>query len=207
MIDGEFHGNWTFDNSAEVIRDFVDCWPNPPAEIASCAGITLQELKWFTSGKAPLDLKVRLELETLLGIELHEFRRFYHGTGPCVLLGRKPRAIMNAYDSIAVGGASNPCELVPRRGMADPSWRYVLINPHGEPPSIAMFPRGERITDRIETLLLNYFGISEVPAALYRDVVSTCARASRDPAANLREMKKFANRHRDRWAEGIWLPE
>ena len=54
---------------------------------------------------------------------------------------------------------------------------------------------------------MNYSGTCEVPAALYRDVVSTCARACCDPAANLREMKDFAKRHRDCWADGIWMPE
>ena len=69
---------------------------------------------------------------------------------PCVLLVRKPAAITNAYDSIVVGGDASPCELVPGRGMADPNWQFVLINPHGRPPSIALFPRGKRITQRVD---------------------------------------------------------
>ena len=167
----------------------------------------MRELRWFTSGKAPLADDARLQLQNLLGIERNRFRGFFHGTGPCVFLVRKPAAITNAYDSIAVGGDASPCELVPDRGMADPSWQFVLINPHGRPPSIALFPRRKRITQRVESLPMNYSGTCEVPAALYRDVVSTCARACRDPAANLREMKDFAKRHRDCWADGIWMPE
>lgn len=41
------------------------------------------------------------------------------------------------YDNAADGDA-RPCEIVPRQGAADPSWRYVLINTYGEPPSIVM---------------------------------------------------------------------
>lgn len=206
-MDDEFSAPWIIDNAVEVVRDFVDCWPNPPAEIAACAGITLRELRWFTSGKAALAEPARMRLQNLLGIERNRLRGFLTGVGPCVLLARKPGTITNAYDSITAGGDASPCEFVPHRGTADPSWRYVLINPDSRPPSIALFPRGERITQSIQSLLLNYFGTCEVPAGLYRDVVSTCARACREPAANLREMKDFANRHRICWKDGIWMPE
>lgn len=51
--DDDFWADSDYDNAAEIAKNIVACWPNPPAEIAKCAGITLRELQWFTSGKAP----------------------------------------------------------------------------------------------------------------------------------------------------------
>ncbi len=183
------------------------CWPNPPAEIAKCVGITLRELQWFTSGKAPLDRHARFGLEDLLGIEYDESMGCYVGAGPYVLVAQKPLALKEAYESISKGGDARPCEIVPRQGAADPSWRYVLINTYGEPPSIVMTPRGEKITERLPELLMNYAGISHVSPELYRDVVSTCARACREPAANIREMQEFVNRYEEHWVDCAWQPE
>jgi hypothetical protein len=196
-----------YDNAAEIAKNLVACWPNPPAEIAKCAGITLRELHWFTSGKAPLDRHARFDLEGLLGIEYDEGMGCYVGAGPCVLIAQKPLALKEVYDSISKGGDARPCEIVPHQGAADPSWRYVLINTYGEPPSIVMAPRGSKITERLPDLLMNYAGIKSVSPDFYRDVVSTCARACREPAANIREMKDFVNRYKEQWAGCAWQPE
>lgn len=48
----------------EIAKNLVACWPNSPAEIAKSAGITLRDLQWFTSGKAPLDRYNRINLAT-----------------------------------------------------------------------------------------------------------------------------------------------
>lgn len=196
-----------YDNAAEIAKNLVACWPNPPAEIAKCAGITLRELYWFTSGKAPLDRHARFDLEGLIGIEYDECMGCYVGAGPCVLVAKKPLALKEIYESISKGGDARPCEIVPREGATDPSWRYVLINTYGEPPSIVMAPRGAKITERLSDLLMNYAGIKSVSPDFYRDVVSTCARACREPAANIREMKDFVKRYKEQWAGCAWQPE
>ena len=196
-----------YDNAAEIAKNLVACWPNPPAEIAKCAGITLRELYWFTSGKAPLDRHARFDLEGLLGIEYDECMGCYVGAGPCVLVANKPLALKEIYESISKGGDARPCEIVPRQGATDPSWRYVLINTYGESPSIVMAPRGAKITERLSDLLMNYAGIKCVSPDFYRDVVSTCARACREPAANIREMKDFVKRYKEQWAGCAWQPE
>lgn len=205
--DDDFWADGDYDNAAEIAKNLVACWPNPPAEIAKCVGITLRELQWFTSGKAPLDRHARFGLEDLLGIEYDESMGCYVGAGPYVLVAQKPLALKEAYESISKGGDARPCEIVPRQGAADPSWRYVLINTYGEPPSIVMTPRGEKITERLPELLMNYAGISHVSPELYRDVVSTCARACREPAANIREMQEFVNRYEEHWVDCAWRPE
>ena len=48
---------------------------------------------------------------------------------------------------------------------------------------------------------------SGVAVRFYRDVVSTCARACREPAANIREMKDFVKRYEAHWADCTWQPE
>ncbi len=196
-----------YDNAAEIAKNLVACWPNPPAEIAKCAGITLRELQWFTSGKAPLDRHARLDLEDVLGIEFDVSMGRYAGAGPYVLVGNKPAALKEAYNDISNGGDACPCEIVPRRQSADPSWRYFLINMHGQPPSIVMASRGAKITERLPELLANYDGIRIVASEFYQDIVSTCARACREPAANIREMQDFAKRHEAHWIDCDWQPD
>ncbi len=205
--DDDFRADRDYDDVAEIAKYLVACWPNPPAEIAKCAGIALRELQWFISGKALLDRHARSALETLLGIKYDERMGRYVGAGPYVLVAHKPQAIREVYDEISGGGDARPCEIVPRQGAADPSWRYVLINRYGEPPSIVMAPRGARLTERLPDLLLNYDGIRTVAPELYRDVVSTCARACREPAANTREMEDFVKRYEEHWADCAWQPE
>ncbi len=205
--DDDFWAESDYDNAAEVAKNLVACWPNPPAEIAECAGITLRELQWFTSGKAPLDQHARFSLEGLLGIKYDESRGGYVGAGPYVLMAHKPLALKEVYEAVSKGGDARPCEIIPRQGAADPSWRYVLIDMYGEPPSIVMSPRGAKITERLPDLLLNYAGITPVSPEFYRDVVSTCARACREPAANIREMTDFAKRYEGHWVSCARQPE
>jgi hypothetical protein len=205
--DEDFWADSDYDNAAEIAKNLVACWPNPSAEIARCAGITLRELHWFTSGRAPLDRHVRFDLEDLLGIEYDESMGSYVGGGPYVLVAHKPLALKEVYESISKGGDARPCEIVPRQGAADPSWRYVLINTYGAPPSIVMAPRGGKITERLADLLMNYDGIKTVAPEFYRDVVSTCAQACREPAANIREMKDFVKRYEEYWVGCAWQPE
>jgi hypothetical protein len=54
---------------------------------------------------------------------------------------------------------------------------------------------------------MNYDGIKTVAPEFYRDVVSTCARACREPAANIREMKDFVKRYEEYWVGCAWQPE
>jgi hypothetical protein len=199
--DDDFWADGDYDNAAEIAKNLVACWPNTPAEIAKCAGTTLRELQWFTAGKSSLDRHVRFGLEDLLGIEYDESMGSYVSAGPCVLMAKKPMALKEVYEDLSKGGDASPCEIVPCQGAADPSWRYVLINTYGEPPSIVMAPRGAKITERLPELLMNYGGISAVAPEFYRDVVSTCAQACREPAANIREMNDVVKRYEEHWAD------
>lgn len=195
------------DNTPEIAKHLVACWPNPPKEIAAAAGITLRQLQWFTSERAGIDGTARYDLSRLLGIEYDERICGYTPAGPYVLIAKKAQAIEAIYQEISGGGDACPCELVPALGQADPSWRYVLINAHSTPPTIIMAPRGEAITEHLPSLMMNYEGIRPVSLAFYRDVVATCARACLTPQVNVREMKEFARRYEQHWADCAWLPD
>lgn len=203
----EFPTYEELDNTPEIAKNLVACWPNSPKEMAAAAGITLRQLQWFTSERATLDQSIHYDLRRLMGIECDERMGGYTPAGPYVLIARKAQAIEAIYHEISGGGDACPCELVPVQGQADPSWRYVLINAHSTPPTIVMAPRGEAITERLPDLLLNYEGIRLVSPAFYRDVVTTCARACQTPQANLREMTEFARRYERYWIDCAWLPD
>lgn len=205
--DEDFWSDSFYDNATGIAKNLVACWPNSPAEIAKCAGTTLRELQWFISGKAPLDRNARFHLKDLLGIEYDKSMSSYTGTGPYVLIAHKPLALNEVHESLSGGGDASTCEIVPSQGAADPSWRYVLIISYGETPSIVMAPRGAKITERLPDLLMNYDGIKTVALEFYRDVVSTCARACCEPAANICEMKNFVKRYKEHWADCAWQPE
>jgi len=205
--DDEFPAYEEHDNTPEIARNLVACWPNPPKEVAAAAGITLRQLQWYTSERASLDQSIHYGLRRLLGIEYDERMGGYTPAGPYVLIARKAPAIKAIYQEISGGGDACPCELVPAQGHADPSWRYVLINAHSTPPTIVMAPRGEAITDRLPDQLMNYEGIRPVSPAFYRDVVTTCARACQTPQANVQEMTEFAKRYERHWIDCAWLPD
>lgn len=195
------------DNTPEIAKNLVACWPNSPKEIAAAAGITLRQLQWFISERSTLDPSARFGLQRLLGIEHDERMGGYTPAGPYVLIAKKAQALEAIYQEISGGGDACPCEIVPAQGQADPSWRYVLINAHSTPPTLVMVPRGETITERLPDLMMNYEGIRPVSAAFYRDVVSTCARACQAPQANAREMREFARRYEQHWSDSAWLPD
>lgn len=198
---------YNHDNAAEIIKNLVACWPNPSKAIAEAAGITMRQLQWFTSKQAILDQSTRSTLEYLLSIEYDEAMGSFTPAGPYVLIAQKPQPIEDIYQEISGGGDARPCEIIPSQGSADPSWRYVLINAYGKPPSIVMAPRGEPITERLPKLIMNYEGVRAVSPSFYRDVVSTCARACQTPQANRQEMNDFAKRHEQRWDDCTWMPD
>jgi hypothetical protein len=195
------------DNTAEIAKNLVACWPNSPKEIAAAAGITLRQLQWFISERSTLHPSARFDLQRLLGIEYDERMGGYTPTGPYVLIAKKAQALEAIYQEISDGGNAWPCELVPAQGAADPSWRYVLINAYGKPPTFIMAPRGDAITERLPDLVMNYEGIRSVSPAFYRDVVSTCAGACKTTQANIREMIGFASRYEQQWTDCMWLPD
>lgn len=192
----EFEMNAMEEACAEKTKLMMDCWPNKPAEIASALGITAKQLQRFVSKADKLPDEKIDALKEMLGLE--ESERFYDfdAVGPCVLFGEKPTKIAEVYDLLTHGGdLAYSIEVIPEKGNADPSWRYVIFKACGELPNIIMFARGSNSAEKIgDKMLMNFDGLKSIPAIIYREVVSTCAKASRDPHANRKMMYEFIDR-------------
>lgn len=83
----------------------------------------------------------------------------------------------------------------------------ILINTYESPPSFIMVPRGDRIADRLDDLILNFAGPLSVARPFYQEVVTTCARACCSPEANIASMTEFVGRHERHWTDRAWHPE
>jgi hypothetical protein len=181
---------------AERAKLMMDCWPNKPVEIASALGITAKQLQRFVSKVAKLPDDKIDALKEMLGLE--ESERFYDfdAVGPCVLVGDKPTKISEAYEHLTHGGdLAYSLEVIPEKGNADPSWRYVIFKACGELPNIIMFARGSNSAEKIgDKMLMNFDGLKSIPATIYRDVISTCAKACSDPWSNRKMIFEFIDR-------------
>lgn len=187
------------DNLPETVSNLLGCWPNKASEVAKALNISTRELRWFAEDKLELSWSARVSIERLLGIEFSEMRGGYTPKGPYILVASNKKSLGDVYEDLSGGGDACPFEIVPSEGSADPSWRYFVINPYAEDPSLVMAPRGERITEYIPDVLFNFEGIRSVDPKLYKDVVATCGRAGREPSANVREMKSLIDRHTFDW--------
>lgn len=194
------------DDAGEKMGLVLKVWPNKAASVAQEAGITLRELQWFVTGKVDLPTERRSALEALLGVERNEMYGDFDINGPFVLIGDGARPIIAAYDELVHGGDLDfSVEPIPDSGKADPSWRYVLVQPYGELSSVMMIPRGSAAAKSLDAgCFINFGGPSVIPEAIYRDMVATCGRACRSPASNRVEMLEFNRRHN--WHDIIDAP-
>lgn len=181
-----------------LAKDMVACWPNSMAEVARTIGTTARDLKWALDGKTRLDQSALSKLLLMLSIEYGE-SGYYEAVGPCVLIARNIGAAARIYVELSRGGNLEASyEAVPESGEADPSWRYLVFHRDFGGASIIMFERGSQAGTRLnKKAFINFEGVRQVPNNLYRDVVATAARASRNPPANRLEMMGFMERHPD----------
>lgn len=186
------------DNTRELVSSLIDCWPCSPRDIAKFVGVTQRELHWYATDKADLDDVALIHVRGLFQLEVNTFAHTFIASGPYVLVARKADSIYFVYAELSQCDDTEPFELVPSSGEADPSWRYVLINRDDEPQAIVMVARGSELADQLGDLFSNYEGVKSVDRALYRDVVATCARAAASPEAYFAEMCLFQRRYRAR---------
>jgi hypothetical protein len=197
LLDGEYQIENNYNYLArESCKRVLPCWPNTPAQIAQAAGLTGRQLQWFLSGRAQLNGQEQDKLMNVLSVEL-DMDGYYITSGPCVLIANNDRKIALVYEEISHGGDLDfSFEAVPEKANADPSWRYLLFQRCCGEPSIIMIPRGSKVSEHVDNdLFINFQGIKAVPDALYRDIVSTCARACEDPDENKAEMEAFGRRN------------
>lgn len=172
-----------------LIKNLVACWPTSPLKIAESVGIKLKELEWFILGKKELNNSIKSNLVFLLSIEFDERINQYIARGPYIIIGKRPKATFSIIDEISIGGSSSGFEVIPKDGLADPNWRYFVLD--AESPSILMIMRGDRIAEKLTVNLSIYLGSIAISGESYREIVSTCARASISPESNFIESQKF----------------
>lgn len=181
-----------------AIKLMVASWPNTVAEIAKEIEVPTKELQWFLTSRTNLPVPKVMSLQRLLNVHCGR-AGYYEATGPCVLVARAPQAIARAYEELSHGGdLVFSFEALPDKGVADPSWRYLIFQSWGDSPNVIMVPRGSRVSGRLDSdQFINFEGPKQIPASLYRDLVRTCANACISPAANLREIEGFIRRRID----------
>ena len=185
----------------------VSAWPNDLTGIANAVGLTVRELRWYLAGSAPIPPKAEVRLRTLLGLHFDAHSDDDRPDGPFVLIAHSTRVGVEVYEAVSHGGdLEYAFEPLPQRGPADPSWRYLLFQAYGSDPSVLMVPRGSRTAERLGERFINFEGSRQVRTAVYRDLVSTCARACAVPLDNRAEMTRFAQRQREFLTEccGEW---
>lgn len=193
----EAPGDDSYDLAAEKVKLMVDCWPNEPLAIAKAVGITAKELNWYLTGQTSLAGTVRFRLLSILGITYVPNHGDYSAVGPCALVATSIRAVTAAYDELT-GGGDLQCsfEAVPDKGIADPSWRYVVFKAYSNAPCVIMIPRGGAVAKQLnDRTFINFDGPLTIKSSIYHDIVASCGRASISPEANISEMLAFANRH------------
>lgn len=189
------------DDRAELLKSLLQNWPNPTTQVAQAVGMTVKELRWLAAEKMKFDDERADQLCTMLGIGFDRHMGGYSVAGPLLLVAQVATALGQTYSDISGGGNAHPLELVPQSGVADPSWRYFLVNGYRAPLVIVMAPRGETITEKMPDLLFNFVGKHRLLPEVFRDVVASCARAARLPHDNRIEMLGLEQRHDALWRE------
>jgi len=72
----------------------------------------------------------------------------------------------------------------------------LVFQAYGGAPNIMLVARGSGVDTKLsQDLFINFQGAKPIRSALYRDIVRTCAKASRDSRSNIQAMKEFNDRH------------
>lgn len=186
-----------WDDLAEKARLLIACWPNKSIEIASAIGITQRELLWFLRGRAAIARDAQLRLISLLGLTYQDDYDRYAADHPRVLVASSLKATVAAYDEISHGGdLAMAFEAVPENTVADPSWRYVVMQSWGGVPTFMMFARGSAVSEKLNAShFINYQGLQPIKNAVYRDLIQTCGKACASAVENRKEATAFVRRH------------
>ena len=186
----EYGDDFVSDNVAELTQWIIQSSNHTAAQFAKHIGIGTKELNWFIAGKYNLPDKKRRVLLRFLGLSMNDYE--YEVSQPYVFIANKMAAIAGLYNNISHGGDDSPLEIIPANGPADPSWRYAIFNVEFYSSIVVMFPRGEKITDRMEEILFNFRGEYKVKPDFFNKLVAACAKACSSPERNIPTMTKFS---------------
>ncbi len=184
--EGDFTGNY-------AVPELLWCWPEPAASVAKRVGVSTRDLNWYLEGKRGLSVLAVSRLLELFGLEPSEDLRcgdgslFYEACGNYVLFAPdKPKYLIATYETLTRGGDCRlSVEVLPDKGSADPSWRYLVAGDYLSTFVVA-FRRGSAAAEALDQAgtdgpLINYTGQYTVPSALYRATVRLCADVAASP--------------------------
>lgn len=182
----------------KALCSLIHCWPGGMKSIAAAIGVTVRDIQWMISGKAALPDGKLSALLALVGMGIDDRNGYMEAEGPCVLIAETPLHGIACYDSLNHGGdLIFSIDAVPDKGMPDPSWHYLCYMSYDYGLNVLMIPRGSKLTAAMARNFLNFNGTQKIPAAIYRDVVATCAAICRNPASNIEAMCDLSLRHVD----------
>lgn len=182
----------------KTLVSLIHCWPGGHKAVASAIGVTVKDLQWMISRKSTLPSAAMTKLFALVGMGIDDRNGYLEAEGPCVLIAETPAHAITAYDSLDHGGdLIFSIDAVPDKGTPDPSWHYLCYMSYDYGLNVLMIPRGSKLTAAMARNFLNFNGTQTIPAAVYRDVVSTCSAICRDPISNIDAMVDLSSRHAD----------
>ena len=180
----------------KTLCSLIHCWPGGQKSVAAAIGVTVKDIQWMISGKAELPDGKLSKLLALVGMGIDDRNGYMEAEGPCVLIAETPLHAIACYDSLNHGGdLIFSIDAVPDKGMPDPSWHYLCYMSYDYGLNVLMIPRGSKLTAAMARNFLNFNGTQKIPAAIYRDVVATCAAICRDPESNIDAMSDLSSRH------------
>ena len=183
-----------------LAKAVLSSWPRPLKEVAEFIGVTQKELNWFLSGKADFSGLRWQDLSAMLTMSYDECGSL-DIKGPLVLIARKERDIKDCWNAMTHGGDSNPCEVVPSSGEADPSWRYVIVNrdnDHGL--RIVMSARGSSLEDLGRSgVAMNSIGRVAIPSEIYASLVQACGSGCASCDANSHAIRGLMFQYQGFW--------
>jgi hypothetical protein len=138
------------------IKDIIACWPNSADEIAESIGVTPTAFKRVTKRNQLFDDELTMKLEVTLGMKYNIYEPYYTAQGPHVLVARKAPAVERVHSELTSYQEFSSYEVLPAKGQADPSWRYIVLKPSQDLPSFLMVPRGSKIMDSLSKSIFRY---------------------------------------------------
>lgn len=211
----------------EYIRDLaariLPLWPERYPAVARYIGITTKSLQRFLAQRELLDRTPFYDLITYLQIwvgeafigEDWESEAYPELVGSYLLIATTKKQTEDAYDELGHGGdLVFSVEVLPRTGLADPSWRYLLFASHSAPrqPSVIMFGRGTDVAELLDNhsgatrsnrYLINYQGQQTISESFYRDLVKVCATLAAGMSGYKDHLQNFWQRRSDD-VEHLW---
>lgn len=197
-----------------ALHEMVRSWPNSGGAIAKAIGAQAQALQSL-AGLESLESEIFDRLLNLLGYSESCEQGGCFPAGPCVLIARGTEEIVECYDALSGDGdVEGAFEVLPKTGVADPSFRYLLLKRSDDRPSVIMIPRGHPVTDGLHKHFINCDAKPRrVDPEFYRELQRACSMACVEPGANVEEMRAWGRRCEDeidqlfpqRYAGGVVL--